>query len=67
MPSVHYLQGVRLRSTLTTAGTGRLEYDGLAVTRRLGDETCDADGVFIYLRDLDSGRFWSATLQPIAR
>jgi cyclic beta-1,2-glucan synthetase len=48
-------------------GAGRLQYDGLAVTRRLGDDTRDDEGLFIYLRDLDDGSFWSATLQPTRR
>ncbi len=51
---------------VTAAGSGGLTYDGLAVTRYGGDATRDADGVYLYLRDLDDGRTWSAGYQPTA-
>ncbi|MCC6491856.1 MAG: glycosyl transferase [Pirellulales bacterium] len=53
-----------LRSMLTAMGGGRLLYGDLAVTRWTGDEVGGRDGVFVYLRDLEDGRFWSATWQP---
>jgi len=59
-----WLGGRGARTMLTATGTGYLTYDGLAVTRWLGDETCDRDGLFIYVRDVDEGQFWSATLEP---
>src|ERR1051326_2372665 len=37
---------------------------GLAVTRWRRDATRDADGQFIYLRDVRSGAVWSAAFQP---
>ncbi|MBK9952629.1 MAG: glycosyl transferase [Candidatus Competibacteraceae bacterium] len=44
---------------LTTAGTGYSSWGELALTRWSADPTEDADGFFLYLRDLDSGVFWS--------
>ena len=38
-----------------------------AVTRWRRDATRDADGQFIYLRDVRSGAVWSATYQPTRR
>ncbi|MEX2170748.1 MAG: hypothetical protein WD851_15635 [Pirellulales bacterium] len=49
---------------LTAAGGGVSEWEGLAVSRWMPDPTCDADGFFIYLRDLEDGSFWSAGYQP---
>ena len=40
---------------------------GLPVTRWRRDATRDADGQFIYLRDVRSGAVWSATYQPSRR
>ncbi|HMB89986.1 MAG TPA: hypothetical protein VKP65_04010, partial [Rhodothermales bacterium] len=50
---------------LTAAGSGYSSFGNLALTRWLADRTRDADGFFIYLRDLDSRAFWSAGYQPI--
>jgi cellobiose phosphorylase len=38
----------------------------LAVTRWSDDATCDADGIFLYVRDLEDGSYWSAGFQPTA-
>jgi N,N'-diacetylchitobiose phosphorylase len=45
-------------------GSGTSELGGVAITRSAGDETRDADGFYIYLRDLDDGLVWSAGYQP---
>jgi len=58
------LLGQRLACSLSPRGTGSLEFDGIAVTRCNDDPTIDRDGSFLYLRDLEDGAFWSATLQP---
>jgi N,N'-diacetylchitobiose phosphorylase len=52
---------------LTAAGGGASSYDGHALTRWSADRTRDADGLFLYLRDLDSGAVWSAGHQPVGR
>jgi cyclic beta-1,2-glucan synthetase len=62
----HRLAGSKAAALVTAAGTGRFEYDGIAVTRWTGDATRDADGVFVYVRDLENGRVWSAGFQPTA-
>ncbi len=54
----------RYRLHLSLAGGGQSSCDGIAVSRWSGDTLEDAQGFFIYLRDLDSGALWSATLQP---
>ena len=49
---------------LSEVGSGFSEAGGVAVTRWTSDETRDADGFYIYLRDLDDGSVWSAGYQP---
>src|SRR4051794_38314870 len=65
--SQHELTAGEACTILTAAGTGCFHYAGLAVTRRRRDDVCDLDGLFFYLRDLDSGQYWSATVQPAGR
>lgn len=50
---------------ITATGAGYSAWRGLALTRWNADAVSAADGCFIYLRDLDSGRFWSVGQQPI--
>jgi N,N'-diacetylchitobiose phosphorylase len=52
---------------LTAAGGGGSSYRGFALTRWTADRTRDADGFFVYLRDADTGRVWSAGYQPVGR
>jgi cyclic beta-1,2-glucan synthetase len=52
---------------LTAAGGGGSSYRGFALTRWTADRTRDADGFFVYLRDVDSGARWSAGHQPVCR
>lgn len=47
-------------------GSGFSRYEGLAVTRWRSDATSDATGQFFYLKDMISGRVWSAGAQPVA-
>jgi len=58
------LSGRRAQTVITHTGAGYARYDDLAVTRYSGGLTPDADGVFVYLRDLETGTYCSAGLQP---
>jgi len=49
---------------LTGAGSGYSRWRDLAVTRWREDVTRDAWGSYIFLRDVDSGKAWSAGHQP---
>ena len=49
---------------LTATGAGYAAWRDLALTRWNADPLA-AHGLFIYLRDLDSGKFWSIGQQPI--
>ena len=50
---------------LNGTGSGFSGCADLALTRPSEDWLVDDGGLFIYLRDLDSGRLWSAGLQPV--
>jgi cyclic beta-1,2-glucan synthetase len=63
-PAVQLLSNGRYHSLLSSAGGGYSRLRDMAVTRWREDATRDHWGNFCYLRDLDSGSFWSATFQP---
>ena len=56
----------RYATLLTASGTGCSLLGDLALTRWHADPLEDGDGFFLYLRDLDSGAFWSLGQQPAA-
>ena len=58
------LRGGDLTAAITTAGTGVVTFQDADLTRWHADRVEDADGLAVYLRDLDSGRVWSAGWQP---
>ena len=60
------LSGGNYSSVVTKAGGGYATFDGKAVTRWTEDGTRDSTGYFIYVRDLDSGKYWSIGYQPTA-
>lgn len=63
-PAVQLLSNGRYHGLLTSAGGGYSRQQDMAVTRWREDGTRDHWGSFCYLRDVDSGEFWSAALQP---
>jgi cellobiose phosphorylase len=64
VPEVHLLSNGRYHVMATNAGGGYSSWRNLAVTRWREDATSDGWGTFIYLRDLDTGRYWSTAHQP---
>ncbi|MBF0255016.1 MAG: cyclic beta 1-2 glucan synthetase [Gammaproteobacteria bacterium] len=67
IPEVHLLSNGRYHLMATQAGGGYSRWRDLAITRWREDATCDNWGTFIYLRDRDSGRYWSSAHQPTGR
>ncbi len=61
------LSNGRYHATLSAAGGGCSQLGVVQLTRWRQDLTTDADGWFLYLRDLDSGAFWSAGHMPVQR
>lgn len=67
VPEVHLLSNGRYHVALTAAGGGYSRWGDLAVTRWREDPTRDCWGTFCYVRDVDSGEFWSVAQQPTAK
>lgn len=64
VPSSHLLSNGRYAVMITAAGSGYSLCQNQAVTRWREDATRDAWGNYLYLRDVESGRVWSAGYQP---
>jgi cyclic beta-1,2-glucan synthetase len=64
-PLTHLLSNGRYAVMLTNSGAGYSRWRDFAITRWNEDRTCDNNGSFILLRDIDSGQRWSATAQPL--
>jgi cellobiose phosphorylase len=64
MPAVQLLSNGRYHAMVTSAGGGYSRWNDIAVTRWREDSTRDNWGTFCYLRDVESGAFWSTTFQP---
>jgi cellobiose phosphorylase len=67
IPEVHLLSNGRYHVMATHAGGSTSRWRDLAVTRWREDATSDGWGTFIYLRDTDNGKYWSAAHQPTLR
>jgi len=64
IPEVQLLSNGRYHVMITNAGGGYSRWNGIDVTRWREDITCDNWGMFCYVRDLDSGKFFSTGYQP---
>ncbi|MDT8385681.1 MAG: glucoamylase family protein [Gammaproteobacteria bacterium] len=67
IPEVHLLSNGHYHVMVTQAGGSTSRWRDLAVTRWREDATADGWGTFIYLRDRDSGKYWSTAHQPTLR
>ncbi len=67
IPEVHLLSNGRYHVMVTNAGGGYSHWHDINVTRWREDATQDNWGSFIYLRDMESQRLWSAAHQPTLR
>jgi len=63
-PEVHLLSNGRYHVAVTAAGGGYSRWRDLAVTRWHEDPTRDCWGTFCYVRDAETGEFWSTAHQP---
>ncbi|MEX2632843.1 MAG: glucoamylase family protein [Balneolales bacterium] len=66
-PRLHMLSNGKYSTYLTHAGTGGSVYNGLAINGWDPDPTIDPLGLFFYIKDTESGEYWSAMHQPVKR
>ncbi|WP_370655528.1 GH36-type glycosyl hydrolase domain-containing protein [Candidatus Binatus sp.] len=64
IPRTHLLSNGNYTVMITAAGSGFSRWREMAVTRWREDVTCDSWGSYIFLRDVGSGKVWSAGYQP---
>lgn len=64
-PVTHLLSNGRYTVMLTAAGSGYSRWRDIAVCRWHGDTTLDAEGSFIFLRDVATREIWSPGLEPL--
>lgn len=64
VPEIQLLSNSRYVVMLTNAGGGYSRWKDLAVSRWREDTTLDNMGIFCYIKDVSTGRFWSNTYQP---
>jgi len=64
-PRTHLLSNGNMDLMITNAGGGYSQWKDFELTRWRADTTRDAWGSFCYLRDVDNGRIWSNTYQPV--
>src|SRR6185437_4483466 len=65
-PRIALLGNVPYTTLITNAGGGYSRYGDIVVTRWRRDTTRDNHGEWIYVKDMTSGRVWSAAHQPVA-
>ncbi|HSK14322.1 MAG TPA: glucoamylase family protein, partial [Phnomibacter sp.] len=63
-PEIQLLSNGRYNLMITNAGGGYSRWKDIAINRWREDATRDNSGIFCYIKDVDSGRFWSNTHQP---
>ena len=63
-PEVHLLSNGRYKVMVTNSGGGYSRWNDLALTRWREDPTSDNWGTFCYVKDVSTGKVWSAAHQP---
>lgn len=63
-PEVNLLSNGRYHVMISNSGSGYSRWQNMAVNRWREDATSDNLGMFVYLRDVNTGAFWSSTHQP---
>ncbi|WP_440998798.1 GH36-type glycosyl hydrolase domain-containing protein [Fodinibius sp. SL11] len=66
-PRTHILSNGHYSTLITHSGTGYSYADDIMLTRWRADVVADHYGMFFYIRDLESGNYWSAGHQPVKR
>jgi len=65
LPEVQLLSNGNYHVMITNSGGGYSLLKDIAITRWKEDATRDNWGTFFYLRDMETGTFWSTSYQPV--
>lgn len=66
-PRLHTLSNGSFTTMITHAGTGFAKIQGITLNGWKADQTVDPLGMYFYIKDINSGEFWSAMHQPVKR
>lgn len=64
IPEVNILSNGNLSTMLTNSGSGFIKYGDTFISRWRRDSVQDSWGMYIYIQNLNSNNFWSATHMP---
>ena len=64
LPEIQLLSNGHYQAMISNAGGGYSRWKDIALTRWREDATKDDRGIFCYVKDVNSGKFWSNTYQP---
>ena len=64
LPEIQLLSNGHYQLMISNAGGGYSRWKNIAVNRWREDSTKDDRGNFCYIKDVNSGKFWSNTYQP---
>jgi cellobiose phosphorylase len=64
IPEIQLLSNGNYQVMITNSGGGYSRWKNMAITRWREDTTKDDRGIFCYIKDVDTGIFWSNTYQP---
>lgn len=63
-PETHILSNGTYSTMISNSGSGYGKRDDMTIYRWREDPTDDSNGMFIYIKNLNSGQYWSSTYQP---
>jgi cyclic beta-1,2-glucan synthetase len=63
-PMLHVLSNGTMSTGITDSGGGFTRWRDVALTAWSADSTCDGEGTWIYVSDLDAGELWSVGKNP---
>jgi cyclic beta-1,2-glucan synthetase len=66
-PRLRILSNGKYSTMVTHAGTGSSQFHNIAMNGWEPDPTIDPLGFYVYIKDTNSGKFWSAGHQPVKR
>ncbi|MBL8582198.1 MAG: protein ndvB, partial [Rhizobiaceae bacterium] len=62
--AINQIGNARYAVMVTATGSGYSRFNDIAVTRWQADATEDRNGTYLFLRDTETGVWWSATSEP---